>query len=184
MFLALSDTLLFASFYTVNARFVYLVTSYYGFSFFLFIYLQSIVYADAHIHLISRSAHTVLTPGVDIYTGLDANGTRASGQEPQMFSIDDLETPDGIDVVYQPVTADKSSSSMPVEQTPMKQFVRYATLASIFSIETILTIMLIYRAWSPWIIFVPISIPVVLGLFYLLRMKLNILQIENLRKVL
>ncbi|CAF4616799.1 unnamed protein product, partial [Rotaria sp. Silwood2] len=161
LFLAMSDTLLFACFYTTNERYFYLVTSYYGFSFFLFIYLQSIVYADSHIHLISRSAHTVLTPGVDIFTGLDANGARSSGQDPQMFSIDDLEPSDGTDVVYQPVTSSKPSQAS-AEQTPMKRIVWYATLASIASIEVVLTIMLVMRAWSPWIIFVPISIPALL----------------------
>jgi hypothetical protein len=179
----MSDTLLFASFYTFNDRYIYLITSYYAFSFFLFIYLQSIVYADSHIHLISRSAHTVLTPGVDLYTGLDSNGSRSSGQEPQMFSIDDLEAGDGTDVVYQPVTSNKPSQP-PAEQTPMKRIVWYATLASIFSIETVLTIMLIYRAWPAWIILVPISIPAILGIFFLLRTKLNIMQTENLRKIL
>jgi hypothetical protein len=179
----MSDTLLFAWSYTVNANYLYLVTYYYAFSFTLFVYLQSIVYADSHIHLISRSAHTVLTPGVDIYTGLDANGARSSGQEPQMFSIDDLETGDGTDVVYQPVTSTKPSQP-PVEQTPMKRFVWYATLASIVGIEIVLTIMLVVRAWSPWIVFVPLSIPVILGIFFLLRTRLNVIQTENLRKIL
>ena len=179
----MSDTLLFASFYTVNERFAYLIASYYAFSFFLFTYLQSVVYSDAHIHLISRSAHTVLTPGVDIYTGMDATGTRSSGDEPQMFSIDDLESPDGTDVVYQPVTSNKPSQS-PMDQSPTKRIVWYATLASIFGIETALTIMLAYRTSTLWIIFVPLSIPVVLGFFYLLRMKLNIIQTEGLRKLL
>ncbi|CAF0762276.1 unnamed protein product [Rotaria sp. Silwood1] len=183
LFLAMSDTLLFASFYTAHERYFYLVTSYYGFSFFLFIYLQSIVYADSHIHLISRSAHTVLTPGVDIFTGLDANGARSSGQDPQMFSIDDLEPADGTDVVYQPVTSNKPSQSI-AEQTPMKRVVWYATLGSIAGIEVVLTIMLVMRAWSPWIIFVPISIPALVGVFFLLRTKLNVLQIEHLRKIL
>ena len=179
----MSDTLLFASFYTVNESFTYLVTSYYTFSFFLFVYVQSLVYADGHVHLISRSAHTVLTPGFDISSGLDTNGSRSSGQEPHLFSSDDLENGEGTDVVYQPVTFDKSSQPV-VEQTPMKQFVWYATLAAIFSIETVLTIMLIYRAWSPWIIFVPLSIPAVLSIFFFLRTRLNVLQMESLRRIL
>lgn len=183
LFLAMSDTLLFASFYTYNERYFYLVASFYAFSFFLFMYLQSIVYADAHIHVISRSAHTVLTPGVDMYTGLDANGARSAGQDPQMFSIDDLEPADGTDVVYQPVTSNKTTAPR-VEQTPLKRAIWYATLASIISIEVVLTIMLVVRAWSPWIILVPISIPAILGIFFLLRTKLNVLQIEYLRKIL
>ena len=179
----MNGTLCFAHFYTINAGSPYLIASYYAFSFFLYIYLQSVVYTDANIHLISRSAHTVLTPGVDVFTGLDAGGTRASGEDPQMFSIDDLESPDGTDVVYQPVTSDKPSQS-PVDQSPMKRIVWYATLGSIFGIETVLTIMLVYRAWKPWIIFVPLSIPAVLGLFLLLRMRLSIIQTESLRKLL
>ncbi|CAF3481827.1 unnamed protein product [Rotaria sordida] len=183
LFLAMSDTLLFASFYKTNERYFYLVTSYYAFSFFLFMYLQSIVYSDSHIHLISRSAHTVLTPGVDIFTGLDANGARSTGQEPQMFSIDDLEPTDGTDVVYQPVTSNKPSQPI-AEQTPMKRAVWYATLASIAGIEIVLTIMLVLRAWTPWIILVPVSIPALLGIFFLLRTKLNVLQTEQLRRIL
>jgi hypothetical protein len=183
MLLAMSETLFFAYTYTTKDRFVYLVTSYYAFSFFLFIYLQSLVYSDAHIHLISRSAHTILTPGVDIFTGLDANGARGSGQDPQMFSIDDIETPEGTDIVYQPVTAEKMSRSV-IPEPPMKRIIWYATLAGIFAIETILTMMLIYRAWSAWIILVPLSIPAVLGVFFFLRIRLNVLQIESLRKVL
>ncbi|CAF3565322.1 unnamed protein product [Rotaria sordida] len=183
LFLAMSDTLLFASFYKTNERYFYLVTCYYAFSFFLFMYLQSIVYSDSHIHLISRSAHTVLTPGVDIFTGLDANGARSTGQEPQMFSIDDLEPTDGTDVVYQPVTSNKPSQPI-AEQTPMKRAVWYATLASIAGIEIVLTIMLVLRAWTPWIILVPVSIPALLGIFFLLRTKLNVLQTEQLRRIL
>lgn len=179
----MSDTLLFASFYAVNERYTYLVSSYYAFSFFLFIYLQSLVYADSNIHLISRSAHTVLTPGVDIFTGLDANGARSAGQDPQMFSIDDLEPADGTDIVYQPVTSNKPSQPIS-EQPPMKRIIWYATLGAIFGIEIVLTIMLVVRAWTPWIIFVPLSIPALLGVFFLLRTKLNIIQTENLRRIL
>lgn len=183
LFLAMSDTLFFASAYTFNESYTQLVTYYYAFSFFLFIYLQSIVYADSHIYLISRSQHTVLTPGVNLYTGLDATGARATGQEPQMFSIDDLEGGDGTDVVYQPVTANKPGAPI-AEQTPMKRFVWYATLASIIGIEIALTIMLVVRAWSAWIVLVPISIPVILGVFFLLRTRLTVVQTENLRKIL
>jgi len=179
----MSDTLLFASFYTAKEHYIYLVTSYYAFSFFLFIYLQSLVYADSHIHLISRSAHTVLSPGVDIFTGLDTNGTRGSGEDPQMFSIDDLEQGEGTDVVYQPVTSNKSSQPISA-QPPMNRFVWYATLSSIVGIEILLTIMIVVRASSLWIILLPIPIPVILGIFYLLRTKLNVLQTENLRKIL
>ncbi|CAF3482460.1 unnamed protein product [Rotaria socialis] len=183
LFLAMSDTLLFASFYTVNESYSYLVTSYYAFSFFLFMYLQSIVYSDDNVHLISRSAHTVLTPGVNVFTGLDSNGSRSLGQDPQMFSIDDLEPAEGTDVVYQPVTSNKTSRPI-AEQTPVKRAVWYATLASIIGIEIVLTIMLVVRAWTLWIILVPVSIPALLGIFFLLRTKLSILQTEQLRKIL
>jgi len=180
----MSDTLLFASFYlNERSNYVYLATSYYAFSFFLFIYLQSLVYADSHINLISRSAHTVLSPGVEIFSGLDPNGAQNAGQDPQMFTIDDLEPGDGTDVVYQPVTSNKTSQPLSA-QTPMKRFVWYATLSSIVSIEIILTIMAVYRAKSPWAVLLPISIPVIIGIFSLLRTKLNVLQTEYLRKIL
>jgi hypothetical protein len=81
------------------------------------------------------------------------------------------------------VTSGKSSQS-PEDQTPTNRIIRFATLASIFSIETALTIMLVYRTRTAWIIFVPLSIPAVLGVFFLLRMKLNIIQAEGLRKLL
>jgi hypothetical protein len=180
----MSDTLLFAYFYKINENFTYyLVTSYYAFSFFLFMYLQSLVYSDSHIHLISRSAHTVMSPGVDIFTGLDANGARSTEQEPQMFSIDDLESGDGTDVVYQPVISNKPSQPIN-EQPPMKRIVWYATLATIVSIEIAVTAMVVLRASSPWIVLLIISIPVILGIFYLLRTKLNVLHTEYLRKIL
>ncbi|CAF0777207.1 unnamed protein product [Adineta ricciae] len=183
LFLSMSDTLFFASIYVSNENYFHLVLYYYAFSFFFYIYLQSIIHADSNIFIISRSAHTVLTPGVNLYTGLDATGVRSAGQEPQMFSIDDLETGDGTDVVYQPVTSTKPAVPT-VEQTRMNQIVWYATLASIIAIEITLTIMLIVRAWSEWIILVPVSIPVVLGIFFLLRTRLSDFQKENLRKVL
>jgi len=183
LFLAMSDTLLFASIYTKHESYAYLVTSYYAFSFFLFMYLQSLVYTDSNINVISRSAHTVLSPGVDVFHGLDTNGARSSEQEPQMFSIDDLEAGDSADVVYQPVTLNKSSQPI-AEQPPMNRFVWYATLSSICGIEIVLTIMVVVRAWSVWVILLPISIPVILGIFYLLRTKLNVLQTEYLRKIL
>lgn len=179
----MSSALFFASYYTFWESYTYLIGSYYAFSLFLFIYLQSIAYTDDNIHVISRSSHTVLTAGVDIYTGLDANGLQTSGQDPQMFSIDDLENPDATDVVYQPVTSNKSGQS-PADQNPMKNYIRYGTLASIFAIETALTIMLIFRVRTPFIIFVPISIAAVLALFYFLRVKLRDIQTELLRRIL
>jgi len=182
LLLAMSDTLLFASFYTINDRYAYLVTSYYAFSFFLFMYLQSLVYADSHIHVIARSAHTVLSPGIDIVSAADSS-PRNIADEPQMFSIDDLEPSDSTDVVYQPVTSNRSG--LPInQQPPMNRFVWYATLSSIVGIEIVLTIMVVIRAWSPWIVLLPISIPVILGVFYLLRTQLNDMQIEYLRKIL
>ena len=179
----MSDTLLFASSYTINERYAYLVTSYLAFSFFLFMYLQSLVYADSHMHLITRSKHTVLAPSVEISTGLDSNTNPNSGQDPQMFSIDDLEPIDSTNIVYQPVT---SNTAHPTgeQQPPMKRIVWYATLSSIVTIQIALTIMVVIRAWTPWIILLPISIPVVLGVFYLLRTKLITSQEEFLRKIL
>jgi hypothetical protein len=179
----MSDTLLFARFYTLDQPYIYLVTSYYAFSFFLFMYLQSLVYADSHIHLISRSAHTVLAPGVEVFTGLDPNARQSPGHDPQMFSIDDLEPGDSTDVVYQPVTSNKTSQPLS-EQTPMKRFVWYATLSSIVCIEIVLTVMIVTQVRSLWIILPPISIPIIIGIFSLLRTKLNVLQIEKLRKIL
>lgn len=179
----MSDTLLFASSYTIYERYSYLVTSYLAFSFFLFMYLQSLVYTDSHIHLISRSAHTVLAPSVEISTGLEPNTNSNSNQEPQMFSIDDLEPIDGTNIVYQPVTSNTGSRSME-EKTPRERLIWYATLASIAGIEIALTIMIVVRAWSPWIVLLPISIPFILGVFYLLRTKLNVFQDEFLRKIL
>ena len=179
MALALSNALLFASYYTYAPTFTYLVATYYALSFFLFLYLQSVMFNDENNHVISRSAHTVVIPGVDVYTGIDGNGTASSGQEPTMFSIDDLEASDGTDVVYQPMTSNKSN-----ESEPMKGFIRNATLVSIFVIQVISTMMLIYRAWTAWIIFVPLSIPAIIGLFYFLRTTLNDIQIENLKRIL
>jgi hypothetical protein len=179
----MSDTLLFANFYTINERYLYLITTYYSLSFFLYIYIQSLIYADAHINLIYRSAHTVLAPGVDIFSGLESGAGRSPGQDPQMFSIDDLEQAEGTDVVYQPVTLNKPSQALN-DQPPIKRVVWYATLASIVGIEIVLTIMISVRAWSPWIILVPVSIPAILGVFYLLRVRLNVLETESLRKIL
>ena len=179
----MSDTLLFAYFYTINERYFYLVTTYYSITYFLFIYIQSLVYADAHINLIYRSAHTVLARGVDVFSGIESSGGRSSGQDPQMFSIDDPEQADGTDVIYQPVTSNKQSQALS-DQPPIKRFVWYATLASIVGIEIVLTIMIVLRAWTPWIILVPVSIPAILGIFYLLRVRLSDVQSESLRKIL
>lgn len=179
----MSDTLLFASSYTINERYTYLVTSYLAFSFFLFMYLQSLVYTDSHMHVIIRSKHTVLAPGMEVSTGPDSTINPNSGQEPQMFSIDDLEPTDNANIVYQPVTSHSTSPSGE-QQTPMKRIVWYATLSSIVTIQIALTIMVVVRAWSPWVILLPISIPVVLGVFYLLRTKLLTPQEDFLRKIL
>ncbi len=181
--LVTSDLLFFSIFFLNRAPIIHLIAIYYSFSFLLFIYLQSQVYSDEHIHLISRSAHTVLTPGVDIFTGLDINGTRSTGEDPQMFSNDDVQSMDGSDIIYQAVTTNKSPKS-PNEKTPLEKFLWYGTLACIFCIEAIVTIVLVYRVGSPWIIFVPLSIPIILGIFFLLRTKLGVLYLETLRKML
>jgi hypothetical protein len=167
----------------MKQSYIYLIFTYYSLTFSLFIYLQRMFYKDAHIHLISRSAHTIHTAGVDVFTGLDADGARSSGQEPQMFAIDDSELMNGIDIVYEPVTTNKSSK-FTIEQTPLERFVWYTSLGFIFTLEILCTIILIYRAWSAWIICIPLSIPVILGIFFLLRTKLSVLQTEILRKIL
>ena len=171
----MSDILLFLDISKNHLPSINLISIYYSFSFYLFIYVQSIVYADAHIHIISRSEHTVLTPGVDIFTGLDTNI--------ELVSIGDGEPMDEDDIVYQSVIPNKSSLKT-TEKIQMKRFVWYAILGWIFCIETICTVILIYHVRSPWIIFVPISIPFILGIFFLLRTKLSILQTETLRRIL
>jgi len=160
-----------------------LISIYYSLIFCLFISLQTIIYKDAHIHIISRSEHTVFTPGVDIFTGLDDKGIQNTGEDPQMFSVDDIESMHGSDVIYQSVTTNIPSNQT-MEQTPMKRCVWYATLGWIFSFGIISTMMLFYHIRSLWIIFVPISVPVILGSFFLLRTKLSVLQTESLRKIL
>jgi len=127
--------------------------------------------------------HTVLTPGVDMFTGLDTNGIRSIGQDPQMFSSEDIESIEGSDIIYQAVTTNKPSK-LTTEDTPMKKILWYLTLGCIFCIETIATIILIYHVRSPWIIIVPISIPIILGIFFLLRTRLSVSQKENLKQIL
>ncbi len=162
---------------------IYLISIYYSFSFFLYICFQNLVYSDAHIYRISRSEHTVLTPGVDIFTGLDVNSKRSNGEDPQMFPVDDLESMNGIDVIYQPVTTNKSSQ-LQDESTLVQRFVWYAISTCIFCLEAFMIIMLSYRIGSPWIIFAPLSILLILGIFHLLRTRLDTLQSEALRKIL
>jgi predicted RND superfamily exporter protein len=100
-----------------------------------------------------------------------------------MFSIDEIESIDDSDIIYQAVTTNKSPDPT-TEQISMKRFLWYTTVGCMFFIEALVTIILIYRVRSPWIMIVPISIPVVLGIFFLLRTKLSALQIECLRKIL
>jgi len=100
-----------------------------------------------------------------------------------MFSVDELESMDGSDVIYQAVTTNKSPNPIP-KQTPIQKFLWYTTLGCAFCIEILVTIILIYRVRSLWIIIVPISIPIILGIFFLLRTKLGVLQTEYLRKIL
>jgi hypothetical protein len=100
-----------------------------------------------------------------------------------MFSVDELESMDGSDIIYQAVTTNKSPNPIP-EKTPIHKFVWYATLGCLFCIEIIITILLIYRVRSLWIIIVPISIPIIFSIFFLLRTKLGVLQTEYLRKIL
>ncbi|CAF0872948.1 unnamed protein product, partial [Didymodactylos carnosus] len=69
LFLALSYSLFFASYYVTTDYVGYLISSYYTLTFFWILWLQGIIFPDQYIHQISRSAHTVLTPGIDIYTG-------------------------------------------------------------------------------------------------------------------
>ncbi|CAF2389913.1 unnamed protein product [Rotaria sp. Silwood2] len=181
--LAMSDIFLFSITIVNHSQLLILIAIYYSFSFFLFIILQTMIYNDEHIHLISRSAHAVLTPGVDIFTGLDINGVRSRGQDPEMFSIEDFEPMDGMNIIYLPVTTNKPSKQT-VKQTSMEKFLGYAKLGCIFVIETIVTIILLYYVWSLWIIFIPISLLVIFGIFFLLRTRLSASQTENLKKIL
>jgi hypothetical protein len=110
------------------------------------------------------------------------DGKRSNGEDPQIFSADDLESMNGIDVVYQPVTTNKSSQQ---DEIPLVQrIVWYAIAACIFSIEAFMMIVLTYRIGSPWIIFVPLSMLLILGVFHLIRTRLDTLKSEALRKVL
>lgn len=179
----MSDIFLYFNISKNHIPSIHLISIYYSLSFYLFIYLQCIIYTDAHIHIISRSEHTVLTPGVDIFTGLDTNGIRSAGEDPQLFSIEDLESIDGNDIIYQSVITNKPSIKT-TEQIQTKRCIWYIKLGWICCIEIISTIILIYHIRSLWIIFVPISIPVIFGIFFLLRTKLSVLQTESLRKIL
>ncbi|CAF0781715.1 unnamed protein product [Rotaria sordida] len=181
--LAMSDGFLFSITLANHSQLLKLIAVYYSFSLFLFIFLQTVIHNDEHIHLISRSTHAVLTPGVDIFTGLDINGVRSIEQDPQMFSIEDFELTNGMDIVYIPVTTNKSSIQTD-EQTSMKKCVWHAKLGCIFVIEIIVTIILFGYIWSLWIIFVPISILVILGIFFLLRTRLSDLQTNHLKNIL
>ena len=131
----------------------------------------------------SRSAHTILTSGIDIFTGLDANGAKSTEQAPQMFSLEDMDSIDELDTMYKSATNNKSSVEAK-ERTPMQKIVWYATIGWIFCNETITTIVLVYHIGSLWIIFVPISILVILGIFFLLRTRLDVLQTENVKSIL
>ncbi len=179
----MGDMLLYFSISKNSIPIINLISIYYSLIFCLFISLQSITYKDAHIHIISRSEHTVFTPGVDIFTGLDDKGIQNTGEDPQMFSVDDIESMNGSDVIYQSVVTNKPSNET-IEQTPMKICVWYATLGWIFCIGIVATTILFYHIRSLWIIFVPISVPVILGSFFLLRTKLRVLHAESLRKIL
>lgn len=179
----MSDLFLFYNFFISHAPVIHLISIYYSLSFLLYIILQKLVYSDAHIHLISRSTHTILTPGVDVFTGLDKNGARSSGQEPQMFSLEDLESLDGSDILYQAVTTSKTTK-VTNERTPLQKLIFYTILGLIFFTEILVTIMLVYRVRSIRIIIVPISIFIIIGIFFLLRTRLSNFQSEFLRKVL
>lgn len=179
----MSDILLFGNFFISHAPLLHIISIYYSISFLLYMILQKLVYSDGHIHLVSRSTHTVHTPGVDLFTGLDTNSPKSHGQEPQMFTLDDLESLDGEDVIYHAVSTNKAPKTKS-EQTPLQKILFYVSLASLFCCETFLTIMLIHRVRSPWIITIPLSIFVILGIFFLLRTRLSISQSEFLRKIL
>lgn len=175
----LSDSIFFYSLPNNPTSNLYLITSYYSFSFLLHICFQYLIHNDAHIHSISRSTHTVLTPGVDIFTGLDANGKRSSGADPQMFSVEDADQMDDEDVIYQTVTTNKSS-----EPSTRRKCLWYAPAGLIFALETLMTIVLIYRVASLWILFVPLSIVFILTIFYLIRTHFTPRQMEFLRQIL
>lgn len=177
--LLLSDFFLFISLPENRSSIIPHISLYFSFSFLLYICYQHLIHHDAHIHLISRSAHTVLTPGVDMFTGLDVDGKRSSGDDPQMFSIEDGEPMDEEDVVYQAVTIRN-----PPKPRTTQTCLLYGLAGMIFSLECLITMILIYRIASPWIIFAPLSIVLVLVIFYFIRTCLNPQQTEILRKIL
>ena len=114
-----------------------------------------------------------------MFTGLDVDGKRSSGDDPQMFSNGDLENMEEEDVVYQAVTIDKPSKP-PV----MKNYFLYGLSGLIFFLECVMTVILIYRIASPWAMVVPLSIFIVLVIFFFIRTRLNAEQTEILRKFL
>ncbi|CAF3451414.1 unnamed protein product [Rotaria socialis] len=179
--LAMSDCFLFLTMKINHCQIIQYISLYYSFSFVLFICIQSTIYTDENIHLISRSSHTVLTPGIDMFTGLDISRVDSIGQDPQMFAIDDLELVDGSSIIYQPITTNKSSTQKK-KQTRQK-CVWYAQLGFIILMEVAVTVILIDYVWSSWIIFIPISIPVIF-VFLLLRTKLRLFPTKNFKTIL
>jgi hypothetical protein len=131
-------------------------------------------YLDAHIYTISRIKHTTRKPDDDTSTKLDTTRTSAkvSLQKSESLDADD-------DIIYQPVTT--TESSIPKDEEPVWYAIGFG---AILCIDIVFTILFIYRAWTPWIISIPISIPVILYALFLLRTKLGASKIESLRKIL
>ena len=179
----MSDVLLFVSLPNARTTSIQLISIYYSLSFVLFVLLQNFVYYDEHIHLISRSAHTLLTPGVDLYTGIDVINSNKNAQESHTLPSYDVDQIDDEDIIYQKVTETKPLPTV-AGQTLMQKFLWYAILACIFCIEAVATLILIYRVGSGWVIFVPLSIVFILGIFHVLRTKLPDSFSETLRKIL
>lgn len=181
--LVASDGFLFFTLFMNQGQIIKLIAIYYSCSFNLFIWSQRLVLSDDHIHLISRSGHTVLTPGVDAFTGLDVNRSHDAGEDPQMFFMEDNEILDGIKAVYRPVTTNKEpKGKMP--QTKLENIIWYIKIGLILCTEVALIIALVGYVWSLWIIMIPLTIFVILGIFFILRTRLNSSYLEILKAIL
>ncbi|CAF1020699.1 unnamed protein product [Adineta steineri] len=181
--LLLSDIFLFYYIVITTNSLIHSISIYYCCSFDLYILLQSIVYVDADIHIISRSDHTVLTPGIDILHDLESGETRNVEKDSEMYHNDDVESIDGSDIIYQKVTTNKSPIPA-TRRAPMNTFSWYASVGWIIFVEILLTLSLINHVRSLWVIIIPLAFPVILGIFFLIRTKLNVLSLETLRKIL
>jgi hypothetical protein len=124
-------------------------------------------YIDEPIYIISRTKHTYRKPDDNSST----NKTQSSEQKVPFKRPVSLSTSDSVGT---------NESSISEE----KQSVWYLVFGSILCIVIIFTILFLYRAWTSWIICIPISIPVILYILFLLRTKLDASKIKHLTKIL